>query len=108
MVTTFPRIRIAGLAIAAAAAATLLTGCSGNAGGDTTCQEFLAQDSGEQRDTITEFLESEDESTQGVAVNAAMLAVNGYCQTVGDSDTKIKDINEAGAAQLDDLMGLFG
>jgi len=108
VVTTFPRIRIAGLAIAAAAAATLLTGCSGNAGGDTTCQEFLTQDSGEQRDTITEFLESEDEPTQGVAVNAAMLAVNGYCQTVGDSDTKIKDINEAGAAQLDDLMGLFG
>lgn len=108
MVTTFPRIRIAGLAVTAVAAAALITGCSGTSGGDTTCQEFLSQDSGAQRDTITDFLKSEGESTQGAAVNAALLAVNGYCHSVGDSGTKIKDINEAGAAQLDDLMDLFG
>lgn len=106
--TTFPRIRIAGLTVAAVAAATLVTGCSGNAGGDTTCQEFLSQDSGRQRDTITEFLKSEGESTQGVAVNAVMSGVTVYCQTAGDSETRIKDINQAGTEQIHELLDMFG
>lgn len=106
--TTFPRIRLAGLAVTAVAAATLLTGCSANAGGDTTCSEFLSQDSGEQRDTITEFLESEGESTQGATVNAVLAGVNGYCHTAGDSDTKIKDIDQAGTEQIQELLDMFG
>lgn len=89
------------------AAALTVSGCSGSSGGDTTCAQYLNQSAAEQKDTITDYLESAGESTKGFNINANQLAVTAYCNTVGEPDTKIKDINDEAAGHVDDFMDMF-
>lgn len=91
-------------AIAAAAAVTVLSGCSDveralNKGGDTKCSEYLAQDVDTQRVTVTKFIKqqttTENEPT-GTSVDFTMAAVQALCSVQANGETPIKNADIAG------------
>lgn len=82
--------------VAAIAALSMLAlpGCSSvvNQGGDTTCKTFLTQDDDKQNDAITAMLKDRgDDDPSGAKVSVARAAVSGYCQTMGNEDSKISE-----------------
>lgn len=93
--------------VVAAAAALFTSGCDDakkavNAGGDTPCNEFVAQDKDKQRITVTKFLEQErsDKSapTNDRAIDAAIASIELMCRAQANPDTPIRKA---------DLTGIF-
>jgi acid stress chaperone HdeA len=79
---------------AAAAAAALLSGCSGvtNAGGDTKCKDYQSADEKTQNESITKMLKDEGKNEPANAeLTATRLSITTYCQTVGKPDSTIKE-----------------
>lgn len=77
-------------------ASALIAGCSGssaNAGGDTTCEDFLDMSSSEQKDVITTFMEDEGRDLTGMNINLHALSAIAFCNTVGKPDSKIREID---------------
>ncbi|WP_405498032.1 hypothetical protein [Nocardia sp. NBC_00511] len=71
----------------------LLSGCSSNAGGDTTCKDFLKQDTSKQTDTITKFLKDKGKNPTGLEVTANRVSAAAFCKTLGKQDSKVRDID---------------
>ncbi|MFQ6330101.1 hypothetical protein ACLMAL_28735 [Nocardia sp. CWNU-33] len=101
--------RMAIAALAVAAVTTVFTsGCDEakkavNAGGDTPCNEFVAQDNDKQRVTVTKFLEQERSSdksapTNDQTIDAAIASIELMCKAQANPDTPIRKA---------DLTGIF-
>jgi acid stress chaperone HdeA len=90
--------------LAAVACTGLLTGCQEveqaiNQGGDTSCKDYLQQNSDDQRVTITKFVKqraNNDHEPSGTAVDATMVAVQFLCSSQRNADTQIKNANLSG------------
>lgn len=85
---------VKGLAIAGAALALSVGGCSNviNTGGDTTCKDFLTQDEAKQNDEVSKMLKDEGKNApSGLELTAARTAALAYCKTLGNESSKIKD-----------------
>lgn len=98
-----PRLgRIAATAFALTAAALVATGCDQveeavNRGGDTPCNEYIAQDAEDQRTTVTKYLEDERGSApEPTTVDAAMGAIDLMCRAQADASTPIRNADLAG------------
>lgn len=82
-------------ALSLATAALALTACgSSNAGGDTTCGDYLGMDSGAQSQVIRTWLETKgdaDPATGTVTLNR--FSAVAYCNTVGRESDPIKNID---------------
>lgn len=83
-------------AVAAVMAAAALAGCSGTStskGGDTTCGEFKAMSSQDQKEVIKALLSEKG----GEPSNGEILITTGsaklFCATVGSDSSKIREIN---------------
>jgi acid stress chaperone HdeA len=80
---------------AAATFAGLLSGCSEvekvtNQGGDTKCSDFLTADEAKQNEAINKMLKDEGKNEPAnLELTGTRLAIQTYCQTVGNQDTKI-------------------
>ncbi len=88
------RTAAAALVVGTALAA-LLSGCADDKGGDTTCGDFLGQDAKTQKETVTDYLKSEDSATSGANVNMTLVGITAYCNTVGDADSPISDAKDS-------------
>lgn len=103
--TAISRSRLTALAAGAVAVAALVTGCSsGNSGGDTTCKTYLGQSGDEQTETVRAMLKEQDQSTNGLNVNAAKLSATAYCNTIGEPDSKLKDMSSDAGSMLDSFL----
>ncbi|MGK8522466.1 hypothetical protein ACRS6B_13315 [Nocardia asteroides] len=72
-----------------------------NKGGDTPCNEFVAQDAEKQRITTEKFLEQEregDGKPDATTVDAAIAAIELMCAAQANPDTPIRKA---------DLTGIF-
>ncbi|MEV0355386.1 hypothetical protein AB0H71_04895 [Nocardia sp. NPDC050697] len=91
-------------ALAAAALALALTGCTDverflNKGGDTPCSEYIRQDQDTKRTTITKFVQQQqktDAQPAGTAVDATMISVDLLCGAQRNAETPIKNADIAG------------
>ncbi len=84
------------LAVTSIAAFALLAGCngaSGNAGGDTTCDDYLAMTSSEQKEVIKTFRESEGKDPSGGEINLSAASAKLFCNTVGKGSDPIRKID---------------
>lgn len=86
----------AALAITAAAAGLLFTGCSPskviNTGGDTKCKDFTTQDEKKQNDEVSKMLKDKSGTDpSNIEISATRLSAQTYCQTVGKPDSKISE-----------------
>lgn len=70
----------------------LLTGCSGSAGGDTTCKTFNGQSSSDQTSTIKSYLKDKGKDPSNMEVAATKLSAKAFCKTAGKDSSKISDI----------------
>ncbi|WP_454197413.1 hypothetical protein [Nocardia sp. Marseille-Q1738] len=95
------RLGIAVLAVLAVCAA----GCGDepqkvvNKGGDTPCNEFVAQDAEKQRITTEKFLEQEregDGTPDARTVDAAIAAIELMCTAQANPDTPIRKADLTG------------
>ena len=70
----------------------LVSGCSpAYTGGDTTCANFLKADEAAQRSAVGKLLkDGRGKEATNLEITGTRLAVQGYCQTVGTPDSKIK------------------
>ncbi|AQT82466.1 hypothetical protein B1R94_00860 [Mycolicibacterium litorale] len=83
-------------ALAASAAAAVLSGCSAsevvNTGGDTKCKDFLSQDDKKQNDEVSKMLKDKSGTDPtNMEITATKASVTLYCQTLGKEDTKISE-----------------
>lgn len=82
---------------AAVAALTLLTlaGCGGeNAGGETTCADFLAASTSERNEIITTFLKDKgDSDPSNGKVMLTRTSAAAFCNTVGSANDPIRKID---------------
>ena len=71
----------------------LLIGCSPAAtGGDTTCKNFSSADQKTQDEAVSKMLKDEKGSEPvQLMVTGTRIAVQGFCQTAGKADSKIKE-----------------
>ncbi|MGQ4600750.1 hypothetical protein [Nocardia sp. R6R-6] len=70
-----------------------------NKGGDTPCNEFVAQDPEKQRITTEKFLEQEREgngSPDAATVDAAITAIKLMCAAQANPDTPIRKADLTG------------
>lgn len=77
-------------------ASALIAGCSGspvNAGGDTTCEDYLDMSRSEQKDVISTFLEDEGRELTGMNISLHALSAIAFCNTAGKPDSKIREID---------------
>lgn len=91
-----PRIRFGRAAVAALLCAPiLLGGCSTvekltNKGGDTTCEDFNADDAEKQRSAVAKMLaDKKGEEPTNLELSGTQLAVSAYCKTIGKDSDKI-------------------
>lgn len=90
-------MRITARTVAAATVASIalaLSGCSStNAGGDTTCGDYLNLDSSGRSKVVEKFLSDKGSSTSGINVNLYKASILAYCNTVGTSGDVIKNVD---------------
>lgn len=76
----------------------VLAGC-GSSAGDTSCGDFQAQSTGDQRDTVTTLLKDKDVKTDGLLggakISGARLAVQAFC-VANPRDSKISNVTTLG------------
>lgn len=71
-----------------------LTACSGNAGGATTCGDYLDLSGSDRTSVVTKFLEDKGEASPGsLKVTVTKTSVLAYCSTVGGSGDPISNID---------------
>jgi acid stress chaperone HdeA len=88
--------RIVYSALAASAAAAVMSGCSAseivNTGGDTKCKDFLTQDEKKQNDEVSKMLKDKSgQDPTNMEITATKASVTLYCQALGKEDTKISE-----------------
>ncbi|MFC8046191.1 hypothetical protein [Nocardia sp. NPDC057353] len=94
--------RVAGIALVAAAAALGSAGCDQveeavNRGGDTPCNEYIAQSTEDKRVTVTKYLEDDRGSTpDATSVDAAIGAIDLMCRAQANAATPIRDADLSG------------
>ncbi|MGB3482094.1 MAG: hypothetical protein WBB07_07740 [Mycobacterium sp.] len=83
------------LAVSGLAAVALLSGCSGgviNQGGDTKCKDFLTAEEKDQNESVSKMLKDEKGTDpSNLEITATRVAAQGYCQVLGNEDTRIKE-----------------
>lgn len=96
-----PPRRMLAFAVAVAAGAALLAGCSDAS--ETTCGDFLGQSSNDQKATTKELLEDRGNSNPpAMLLAAAQGSLAGYCNVEGD-DASLGDALDAFTKTLDDI-----
>ena len=73
-----------------------LAGCgdSANAGGSTTCKEYMSMNSSKQEDVIKKFFEEKGNSNpSGFDVRLSLESAKLYCNTVGTDSSPIRNID---------------
>ncbi|WP_314974906.1 hypothetical protein [Actinomyces bouchesdurhonensis] len=83
-------------AVAAVMVAVSLTGCSGattTKGGDTTCKEYMAMSSDDQRDAVKALLSEKGKKPSNAEITLARSSAKLFCVTVGNDQSKIREIN---------------
>lgn len=100
---------LAAALMSVAAAGAVLTGCSSSSGtSNTTCGDYLDQDSEAQKNTARDLLKDRgQDDPANMVVSATQLALNGYCQTQGQ-DTPVTDATDAIDSATNSIGGLFG
>jgi len=86
------RSKIAIAATAAVLALATLSGCSGSAGGSTTCGSYLNMSSSGQTKAVTKMLQSHGGSTSNGNITLTKLSVAAYCRTIGSNSSTIDGV----------------
>lgn len=74
----------------------VLAGCGGtaNAGGSTTCKDYMSMSSSKQEDVIKKFFEEKGNSNpSGFDVRLSLESAKLYCSTVGTDSSPIRNID---------------
>ncbi|WP_067660896.1 hypothetical protein [Nocardia harenae] len=96
------RHRIAGIAFVVTAAAFGGVGCDQveeavNRGGDTPCNEYIAQSAEDKRTTVTKYLENDRGSApDATTVDAAIGAIDLMCRAQANAGTPIREADISG------------
>jgi acid stress chaperone HdeA len=85
--------RIGTVVAACAAGAALFTGCSGAKGGDTTCKDFNAMNTDDQKAAVEKMLKDQGKNPSNLEITGTQISAVGFCKTLGKPDSKISDIN---------------
>jgi len=78
---------------AAVAALSALGACGANAGGDTTCGDYVAASGSERTAIIKSFLESKGEDPSNGAILLTKGSALAYCKTAGSNSDPISNVD---------------
>ena len=62
-------------------------------GGDTTCKEYMAMSSDDQRDAVKALLSEKGKKPSNAEITLARSSAKLFCVTVGNDQSKIREIN---------------
>lgn len=84
--------KILGSSLVAVACLLSMAGCGSNAGGATTCGDYLRMSSSNQSKAVEKMLSDHGQSTSNGNITLTKVSVWGYCQTVGSNSSTIDGV----------------